>query len=514
MSRYLLSKLLFSVCLYLLVFSGCTQEDQNPLGTESTAKLAGKIAQSESGAVIYLEQGRIVDSAAIASEDGYFVFDDLQPGTYKLRIEAPGYDNFSVFIKVEPGNSYEFGTVALADISADNSDTIPSVYDYKPLNGSEVIYLPPDKYNEGSSRLSVSVSFDRPMNRLSVEEAITIEPPVQGGYYVWSQNMTKYNYAQPVQATQWESAEDLITVDNRDIRKSSFLDVTLGNFGSSYAPPSAVISSYSVAKSFTYYFPKSGCFTDTTYKITIATTAVDTAGTPLDTALEFYFKTVQSSISYDGVQMNPPNGDDWVDLLALQGISLTFPHRMDEASTEANIGITPAQSLVFLWQDFNKLNIYTGGILIPDTTYVVTIGAQAEDVEGTALGQDNVLSFKTRPIRVQQSIPAKGQMGVDRSTDIILSFNTYMDQTSFQGLLHVVSADGDTVAGVTGYDHSCRGYTYSSCTPRYYLDRIWFNPSQNLNSNKLYTIYLKAGVKDLNGYGIKYDYDIQFLTMP
>jgi hypothetical protein len=62
--------------------------------------------------------------------------------------------------------------------------------------------------------------------------------------------------------------------------------------------PSAQISTYNVMKSFTLYMPRSKCFTDTTYTVKIARSALDTSGTSLDTALDSVFARAVCSIIY------------------------------------------------------------------------------------------------------------------------------------------------------------------------------------------------------------------------
>jgi hypothetical protein len=504
MANFIKASIILS-CIAAL-FLGCSE---NPTETESTtgdetekSRIAGKVLQTQSSAKVYIEQGRVIDSAEIDPADGYFELSDLGPGTYRLRIAAQGYDTFSVYISVEQGYSYEFGNVLLAEKKENFDDTIPSVYDHYPRDKSEVIYLPPDQYNKGSERLFVSVSFDRPMDRASVEAALTIEPPLDGGYFVWYQNTKQYNYVDQYSTYVWDGMYMSAP--------GAAMEANMADTSRSYVP-SAEITTYSIAKSFTYYFPKSGCLTDTTYNITIAQTAVDTGGTPLDSLLEFSFNTVQSAVSYNDVEMLPHNGDDWVDLISPGGIKLTFPRRMDEASVEANISVNLVANPIFLWQDFNEVNIYTGGQFVPETTYIITIDSSATDLGGTPIGETKVLSFKTAPIRIDNTTPKRGSYGIQTDTDIMLDFNTYMDRASFAGLISLVSQNGDTVQGHVTYRPT--GVRYGD-TLGYYLDRIVFVPHQDLANNTLHTFYVKAGAKDLLGYAMKQDYKIEFITVP
>jgi hypothetical protein len=46
------------------------------------------------------------------------------------------------------------------------------------------------------------------------------------------------------------------------------------------------------------------------------------------------------------------------------------------------------------------------------------------------------------------------------------------------------------------------------------MDQVMFYPSQRLVKNTLYTVNVNKGVTDLNGYALKEDYKLQFITMP
>jgi len=103
--------------------------------------------------------------------------------------------------------------------------------------------------------------------------------------------------------------------------------------------------------------------------------------------LEFSFSTVQSSISYAGIQTQPFHGDVGVDPMT-NSILVTFPRRMDPSTTEAAVSIKPSQEFFFLWPEKNILKIYTGAPLLADTALF-----HASTDTGTArrLHQDSVV---------------------------------------------------------------------------------------------------------------------------
>jgi hypothetical protein len=491
-----------------LLLASCTGNDSASIVSESNrSKVAGKIATSSGSVKVYLEQGRPIDSTDIDPVDGYFQLNDIQPGTYRFKVVGKGFDTFSTVIKIDEHFSYELGTIFLAPVNIRSTDTIPSVYDHYPASGADVIYLPPDKYQSGSSRITISVSFDRPMNRETVENAFSIDPPVAGGYFVWYQNMRTFSTPE-VQAVLRSSSVSVFA----DTKGMTTLDTV---FTQASSKPTAQLSTFNVMKSLTFYMPRSNCYADTTYTIKIAKSALDTSGTPLDTALEFRFHTVQSAVSYNDIEMVPHHGDDWVSLIS-SGIQLTFPRRMSEDRTNAAISVNLKDDPVFLWKDFNHMTIFTGGIFVPDTTYIVTISTEAIDIEGAALlANKKVLTFRTEPIKVVQTVPARGTIGVAAGSPVTFQFNTYMDRTSFPSRFTCVSSKGDTAQGNINYLYSTyyNNETHLYDTS-YHMDQVMFYPSQRLVKNTLYTVNVNKGVTDLNGYALKEDYKLQFITMP
>jgi hypothetical protein len=159
---------------------GCTIQNMlpEPAAEEKTpGSIAGKVVQSQSKAVVFIEQGRALDSVAIDPGDGYFAFDAIPAGAYRLKVTAEGYDTVTSNIVIEDGKTYNIGYLVLVKRNRAFNDSTPSVNDHYPKDDAEQIYLPPGEYNKGSARLFISVSFDRPMNRESVEKVTRLILP-------------------------------------------------------------------------------------------------------------------------------------------------------------------------------------------------------------------------------------------------------------------------------------------------------------------------------------------------
>lgn len=128
------------------------------------------------GAKIKLQPGDIeynVDSL----NNGFFLFDNLEPGTYQLEIEAEKYITQSFDSVVVDSNSV---TYQLVYLQQDRSDSM-MVLDYAPKveSGERV-----------SAATSVVFHFNFEVNRESFENAFSISPQVEGTFSYENQERT------------------------------------------------------------------------------------------------------------------------------------------------------------------------------------------------------------------------------------------------------------------------------------------------------------------------------------
>lgn len=116
----------------------------------------------------------------------------------------------------------------------------------------------------------------------------------------------------------------------------------------------------------------------------------------------------------------PGPGDRDVDPSAF--ISLTFSREMDAGSLGAAIGLLPPAPLAVHVDASDPRHVVLAPqeLLEPRTSYTVTVGRDARDVDGNRLGADATLSFDTgdfRPLRhwvsfIAESSPGSGGAGV------------------------------------------------------------------------------------------------------
>ncbi|MFH1009561.1 MAG: Ig-like domain-containing protein [Candidatus Latescibacterota bacterium] len=461
-SRTRISALVLPIAL---VLAGCF--DQILYESETTGTVVGSVAQTDSGAKVRVRQAAAVDSAFIDPTDGSFRFDDLPMGNYVLEVEAPDFSPHALPVSVDGGRITYIGEIDLSKIPH-------MVASFSPADNSEVVLVK----GENTSNLSVSINFSTEMDRASIEEALSIVPPVAGTFR-WNQ------YIYQLQGDEsWEKA-----------------GYALGGQG-------AQITTYSHIHALTFLFSPKDSFADTTYQITLSPAAHDTAGTPLALPLRFSFGTIQAASSLSTIQTVPYDGQRNVAPICPNGLRITFPKRMDPTSVEEHLSILPATDPVFLWPEGNQMTIWTGGLLVADTTYSLAIDAQARDLDGAPLGEDFTFSFTTAAVGIVTTNPQNGALFVDPQPEIELHFNSWMSKNSVEDAFAIEPA----VSGQLAFMQ--RSEYYSGGT-RWVIekDKLKFVPSGTLSPNTKYTITLAGTAVDF--YGSKLTpYTFAFITRP
>ena len=421
--------------------------------------LIGRVLQKTAGAKVFVSQVEIIDSQAVSPLDGSFAFRELRVGNYDVTIRSDSYRIYeNANVQIQSG-----GVTYLGDI---NLSTVPDlVNQFYPEDNGEIVY----DWRYG--RIAISVLFSHPMDRASVEKAFSTVPPSQG-IFIWG------NFTTSPLRTLYVSLADP------------------GQF-----VPGATITTFSKITSMTYSMSQKDSYVDTTYTVSIATGAHDTSGTHMRFPLAFRFSTVQSYVSIDGIQTLPVYGDMNVDPVSNSGILITFPRRMDQASTEAATTVTPPMNRVFLWPDGNQMKIYTGGPFLSDTTITVSIAGTARDKDGAPMVQDFQFWFRTAPLSLSYTYPANAQLYVSPDQTIGLSFNSYVLLSSVQSSFTITPY----VAG---------SFAFSGTSPYVNPAYVIFTPSSWLQPNTKYTVTLSTGVRDMYGVAMKSPYTFSFVTRP
>jgi len=453
-----------------IIFISCTEKiveyrtvnpnDKPTVNDQFHGDIVGRVLQKNSGAKVYINQVNVVDSALIDPNDGSFAFNSIQIGNYDMTVKAANYRLYKRYNVIVTGG----GVVYVGDF--DLSKTPDLVSSYYPQDKAEVVY--DNRY----ARLSVSVMFTQPMDRKSVEEAFSTNPPTKGVFH-WGVYAPTLQYAYYY-------------------RDMSFSPIEYG----------AVITTYSKITSFTYSIAKVNSYVDTTYTITLGTGAKDTAGNHLQFPLTFSFSTVQAGYTVYGIQSDPIDGDIDVQPLTYDGITVTFPRRMNKHSTQQAVSITPNDSRIFVWPDSNRMKIYLGGVFRADTTYHVSIDSTALDLDGNKLGEQFAFSFRTASVALSNTYPTNAELFVSTGAYVRMNFNTYVLKSSVETAFSISPNVAGTFVWGDGY------YNSDSKT------QLTFKPSSPLQANTLYTVTVQNTVRDLFGTPMRESYSFSFVTRP
>lgn len=455
------------IFITLSIMLGCKETIIQPGGDDKIwhndllhGDIIGKVTQKESGAKIIISQVESVDSVSINPLDGSFVFNDLRAGNYTMKIVSDNYRTFQREVVITGGTIMYVGEIKLSTVP----DMVNSHY---PEDQAEIV----TDWRYG--RISVSIYFVEPMDRASVEKAFSTDPPSEG-IFQWG------TYTQAPYTT-------------------LYTDASLNAYGR--AELGATITTYSKVRAMTYVISQKDTYVDTTYTITLSTEAKDTAGNHLRFPLQYRFRTVQSYTTLNGIQTLPVHGDVSVEPMS-NSIQLTFPRRMNPASTEAATTVSPSINNIFLWPEENVMRIYTGGPLLSDTTFIITVAGSALDKDGVPLGTPFTFSFRTAPFRVSSTSPTNAEVFVSPSQQIFLSFNSYVIKSSVQSAFSISPA----VSGTFSYYNE--GTSYES------RNQIIFTPSQSMAANTKYTVTISTAAKDLFNVPLKSAYTFSFVVRP
>lgn len=459
-ARYLLP----IMALFLLLANSCEKKDEkhNDLSNELLyGNISGIVKPIESNATITVKQEKTVAQTSIDSLSSSFRIEDIHTGNFNVLVETDNYKNKKIEnVKVEGGETIFLGTIELKKLP----DLVKS---HEPGKRDEVVF------DNRWSELAITIVFEESMDRASIEKAFSTVPSTDGRFQ-WNQRTPDKPIVPHYFESSWLSKDQ---------------------------PSGGSITTYSKVNSVTYTIAQKDCFVDTTYKVVLNTNARDTAGNNLKFPLEFRFFTVQSGSSLNAIQTNPHHGDVNVPLVSSSGIQITFPRNMNKSVTENAIHVSPDTDPILIWESYNELTIYTGGVYKSETNYEITIDSVAEDLDGTKLGNPYTFSFTTAPVKVDHTNPRRGELFVALSEDIEFNFNTYMSKSSVQNSFSIEPQIDGTI------DFYNSSYNTSKT-------KFVFDPATDFKSDTKYTVTINTNAKDIYGTNLKEDFTFSFVTRP
>jgi len=212
--------------------------------------------------------------------------------------------------------------------------------------------------------------------------------------------------------------------------------------------------------------------TDRLYKILLNKNAKTIYGDTLSFSVSSQFKTESVKI----ISTLPENNATFIS--PQTEIYITFNSNMDREATESNINLPPATAGVFRWLNSKTVSFKPSGFLATNTEYEVNIYPGAADIYNTYFLTGKSVTFKTEPLTVVTSYPANGATFVSRSNPIVISFNTYMNQTKAEESFSLSPAIADW------------RFQWNDLT------RFQFSGTTKLQANTKYTVTIDSTCED------------------
>ncbi|MBA0884623.1 ice-binding family protein [Flavobacterium undicola] len=196
---------------------------------------------------------------------------------------------------------------------------------------------------------------------------------------------------------------------------------------------------------------------------------------------------------------NPLNAATGIPLSQI--ITATFneamnPATIDQSSFTLTVAGVPVSGVVTL---SGAIATFTpNSLLAPSTVYVARIKTSAKDLAGNALQADYVWTFTTGIVPfVVSTDPANNATGVALNKIISATFNMPMNPLTLDGTTFTVKEGANAVLGAI---------TYSGST-------VSFAPSLPLLANKVYTVTITNGAKNVAGTAMASNYVWSFTTV-
>jgi hypothetical protein len=225
------------------------------------------------------------------------------------------------------------------------------------------------------------------------------------------------------------------------------------------------------------------------YQLILSTTAKTLEGV----ALAFPFNLTFNTTSVKVIQTSPLNGT--VGVATSLNIWFNFNSAIDKIQLPHAFSIKPPISGEFKWNDSNSFLFVPGTLLEPETDYQIILDSLLADVYGKKTGEPFIFYFSTEPTRVVYNTPQNGASAVSRSTQLLISFNAEMNQTTVQSAFQMTP----TVSGQFRWDSN---------------SSFRFVPNTPLLPTTQYNVQIGTGAKTAAAHTLAETFEFIFTTAP
>lgn len=121
-------------------------------------------------------------------------------------------------------------------------------------------------------------------------------------------------------------------------------------------------------------------------------------------------------------------------------ITVSFDQSMDKKSVEDALTSVPTINSTISWSfDMKQMIMHPNTLLLPKTSYNITIAASTRSSEGIPLMSNYILTFTTQPAPplITVTSPLNGSHDVSVATEILIKFSKSMNQSSVEKSLSI-----------------------------------------------------------------------------
>ncbi|NOZ60232.1 MAG: hypothetical protein GXO74_00975 [Calditrichaeota bacterium] len=119
-------------------------------------------------------------------------------------------------------------------------------------------------------------------------------------------------------------------------------------------------------------------------------------------------------------------------------IFLVFNTMVDRQTFDDAFSVEPLTLGNFRWYDAWRVSFQPGYYLASDTEYRIYNLENVADLYGTPLSGKSEFTFRTEPLRVTSYYPLNGATQISRTTSIVVTFNTAVDQAATENSFSIV----------------------------------------------------------------------------
>ncbi|NOG45501.1 MAG: T9SS type A sorting domain-containing protein [Calditrichaeota bacterium] len=367
------------------------------------------------------------------NNNGYFVFDSLAPGSYTVIVDDGSYAADTLLINVT-ANKTSFKEVFLIS----DSEKEPLVYSTTPENSDSGL----------NTYSALYITFSRPMNTDSTEEAFSILPIVKG-------------VAEEVEGTfSWQESNQVLVFS-----------------------PSAAFNP------------------QTDYQVTVSTKAQSSSNINMIEPYQFSFSTADQHNYPKVTKTLPVQGDS---ITIFENFEVFFSQEMIREKVEQALLIEPLVEGSLSWTN-NKHFIFTPDSLSINTVYTITLqDSIALNEFSVGLENDYVFSFKTynrSSLNILEWFPQQGDTSISTRTNFFFHFDGNLDVGTVVANLSLKDEDQNNLE-LDSYKLGERNGT----------SVLSFIAKEELGRKRKFTLTILPGIKDVDGLVLEDSLSFNFTT--